>query len=205
MSSNPRPYDIVLKGTGALALRANASRRRTKAEIREEKLQKAAHEANIDKKLLELEELKKIQKQNATAMSNAQKTMSYLFNEGLLKTTGVEGEVVPVVDFEEFQHFREMKALEAQSQGIHQPSQIQNEGGQIAMGSSLVDGEDSVMTAQENNYAGPSFLPGAERGRAPNQLEEMEEPRLNVQDFMKEDDEDAYLDKRGGSQDGLLQ
>ena len=66
--------------------------------------------------------------------------MTYLFNEGLLKTTGVEGEVVPVMDFEEFQHLREMKALESQSQGIQQPSLIQNEGGQIAMGSSLVDG-----------------------------------------------------------------
>ena len=60
------------------------------------------------------------------------------------------------------------------------------------------------MTAHENNYAGPSFLPGAERGRAPNQLEEMEDRRLNVQDFLREDDEDAYPDKRGGSQDGLL-
>ena len=91
-----------MKGTGALALKASASRRRTKAEIREAKLAEAVRAADVEKKLKELEQLRQVSRQNETAMSNAQKTMSYLFNEGLLKTTGVEGEVVPVLNFEEF-------------------------------------------------------------------------------------------------------
>ena len=41
-----------------MGLRANATRRRTKAEIREEKLREAAHAADIEKKLKELDQLK---------------------------------------------------------------------------------------------------------------------------------------------------
>ena len=55
-------------------------------------------------------------------MNNANRTMQYLLAEGLLKTTGVEGEVVPVVNFEEFQQIREMKAIESQSQLTEQQS-----------------------------------------------------------------------------------
>lgn len=86
---------------------------------------------------------------------------------------------------------------------------VQNEGGQIGMGSSLAEGgagEDSVMTAQERNYAGPSFLPAAERARASMQLEEMSEQPLTVAGFMNQtDDEDEDRNKLSESQDGLLQ
>ena len=58
MSSHDCYSTIVLKGNGALGLRVNASRRRTKAEIREEKLQEATRAADIEKKLLELEQLR---------------------------------------------------------------------------------------------------------------------------------------------------
>ena len=61
------------------------------------------------------------------------------------------------------------------------------------------------MTAQENHYDGPSFLPGADRVRPPMQLEQLDDQPLNLHQFMNQDDEDADPDKRGGSQDGLLQ
>ena len=91
-----------MKGTGAMALKANASRRRTKAEIREAKLAESAKKADVEAKLKELEQLKQAHEVNSVAMSNAEKTVNYLLQEGLLKQTGVEGEVVPVLDFEEF-------------------------------------------------------------------------------------------------------
>ena len=50
-----------MKGTGALALKASASRRRTKAEIREAKLEEAARVADVEEKLRELEQLKAAQ------------------------------------------------------------------------------------------------------------------------------------------------
>ena len=54
-------YPVVMKGTGALALKASASRRRTKAEIREAKLEEAARTADVEEKLRELEQLKAAQ------------------------------------------------------------------------------------------------------------------------------------------------
>ena len=49
-----------MKGTGALALKANASRRRTKQEIREAKLAESAKKAKVEAKLKELEQLKQV-------------------------------------------------------------------------------------------------------------------------------------------------
>ena len=76
------------------------------------------------------------------------------------------------------------------------------------MGSSLAEGgavedKDSMMTEQESNHAGPTFLPAAERSRPPMQLEVMEEQPLNLQEFMDQSDEDDD-DKTGQSHDGLL-
>ena len=87
-----------------------------------------------------------------------------------------------------------------------QPSQMQNDGGQIAMGSSLAEGgakEDSMMTEQERNHAGPTFLPAAERSRPPMQLEPMEEQPIDLQQFLDQSDEDD-VDKLEQSHDGLL-
>ena len=42
--------------------------------------------------------------------------MHKLYDQGLLKHTDEEGQVVPVETFEEYQQLREMKALESQSQ-----------------------------------------------------------------------------------------
>ena len=85
MSPNPFYSTTVLKGNGALGLRVNASRRRTKAEIREEKLQEAARAADIEKKLLELEQLKAAQMHNQETVDNATKMMQKLYEQGLLK------------------------------------------------------------------------------------------------------------------------
>ena len=52
----------MLKGTGALGLRANANRRRSKAEIREAKLEEARRAKVIENSLRELERMKDQQK-----------------------------------------------------------------------------------------------------------------------------------------------
>ena len=91
MSSNPCYPTTVLKGNGALGLRINANRRRTKAEIREEKLQEEARAADIEKKLLELEQLKAAYQNNQGAVDNAGKIMQNLYDQGLLKSTGEPG------------------------------------------------------------------------------------------------------------------
>ena len=49
-------------------------------------------------------------------MDNATNIMRGLLDQGLLKHTDVDGAVVPVESFEEYQHIKEMKILEAQSQ-----------------------------------------------------------------------------------------
>ena len=142
-------------------------------------------------------------------MNNATDIMRNLLDQGLLRHTEEEGQVVPVASFEEYQQMREMKELEAQSQQARAPSMVQNEGGQFAAGSSLVENsmaEDSVMTAHELNHAGPAFLPDAERARPGMQLEEMIDQPLTVQGFMNQPDgADEDPDKLGGSNDGLLQ
>ena len=53
-----------MKGTGALGLKASAVRRRTKAEVREAKLEEAARAADVEEKLKELEQLKGAQQMN---------------------------------------------------------------------------------------------------------------------------------------------
>ena len=75
-----------MKGNGALALRASAARRRTKAEVREAKLQEAARAAEIELKLQQLEELQKLHKQDETQLHNANQMINMLIDQGLIKT-----------------------------------------------------------------------------------------------------------------------
>ena len=91
-----------MKGTGALALKSSAVRRRTKAEIREAKLEEAVRAADVEKKLKELEQLKEAQNANQTAMDNATSIMRNLLDQGLLRHTDEDGQVVPVTSFEEY-------------------------------------------------------------------------------------------------------
>ena len=53
-----------MKGTGAMGLKASATRRRTKQEIREEKLVEAVRKKEIEDKLKELDQLREVQQQN---------------------------------------------------------------------------------------------------------------------------------------------
>ena len=109
LSTNLCHLATVMKGTGALALKASAVRRRTKAEVREAKLEEAARAADVEKKLRELEQLKAAHNENQTAMNNATNIMHQLYDQGLLKQTEEDGKVVPVETFEEYQQLREMK------------------------------------------------------------------------------------------------
>ena len=79
-----------------MGLRVNAVRRRTKAEIREEKLQEAARAADVEKKLRELDQLKAAYDNNMEAVSNANKIMQNLCEQGLLKPGDQPGQVVLV-------------------------------------------------------------------------------------------------------------
>lgn len=74
-----------MKGTGALGLKASAVRRRTTAQIREEKLLDAARAADVEEKLRELEQLKAAQQNNEYAMNNATNVMRNLLDQGLLR------------------------------------------------------------------------------------------------------------------------
>ena len=112
-----------MKGNAAMALKASAVRRRTKAEVREAKLAEAARAAEVEHKLKELEQLKANQEMNQQAMDNATNIMHELFDEGLLVHGDEDGKVVPVKTFEEYQQVKEMKALEAQSQQSQHQSQ----------------------------------------------------------------------------------
>ena len=65
----------MLKGTGALGLRANANRRRSKAEIREAKLEEARRAKVIENSLRELERMKDQQKLDKIQVQETQHTL----------------------------------------------------------------------------------------------------------------------------------
>ena len=123
-----------MKGSGALALKASATRRRTRAEIREAKLEEAVRVADVEKKLKELEQLKQAHDYNQDQFHNATKIMHQLYEQGLLKQGDHPGQVVMVASYEEHLHLKEqqeLQKLEAQSQQTVQRSQVQNDGEQL--------------------------------------------------------------------------
>ena len=63
---------------------------------------------------------------NQAAMNNATDIMRKLLDQGLLKHTEVDGQVVPVESFEEYQQQRDMKVSESQSQQTQQNAQFQS-------------------------------------------------------------------------------
>ena len=122
-------------------------------------------------------------------MDNATKIMHKLYDQGLLKHTDEEGQVVPVDSFEEYQQLREMKELEIQSQQSqqlsHAPSNQTQQTQQLAMGSSLVGGDIGAnMGAAMTNTDAQAFLPDSERSRPGMQHEVIEDQPMTIQGFL---------------------